>query len=251
MEKIKIQLVSDTHTYNVEISEDADLVVHAGDIGNGNIGHILNFVDACKNKEKPYVLVLGNHDFYGRQKISNVYAELDKYSVNYLTTGKEFVYKGFTFVGGVFFTDFTLNAEEAWDVDSNKLDAQKNISDFFEILNEKNQFITPSEYVTLHTLDWNWIQKYRNKPNTIVLTHFPPNPIALSPYWKQYGGSLNSYFINTKNLKGFKYWFCGHVHDAFDKTVDGCRVINNAYGYKSEQHLNGYINKLLIEIEKD
>ena len=245
---MKIQLISDTHTYSVEISEEADLVVHAGDIGNGHIGHILNFVDACKNKNKDYVLVLGNHDFYGLQKISNVYKELDKYNINYLTAGKEFNYKGFTFVGGVFFTDFTLNAKGPWDIDKNKSDAKRSISDFFEILNDKNQFITPEEYITLHNIDWNWIQQYRNKPNTIVITHFPPNPVALHDYWKEHGGSLNSYFINTKDLTGFKYWLCAHVHDAFDKTVDGCRVINNAYGYRSEQNLNGYVNKLLIEV---
>lgn len=245
---MKIQLISDTHTYPIFISEEADLIVHAGDIGNGHIGHILSFVDACKNKNKDYVLVLGNHDFYGRQTISNVYKELDKYNINYLTSGKEFNYQGFTFVGGVFFTDFTLNALDELDVDKNKLSAQQHITDFFEILNDNKKFITPEDYVTLHALDWNWIQKYRNKTNVVVVTHFPPNPIALSPYWKKHGGALNAYFINTKNLKGFKYWLTGHVHDAFDKEVDGCRVINNAYGYSSEQNLNGFDKNKLIEL---
>lgn len=121
--------------------------------------------------------------------------------------------------------------------------AELGISDFTYIRDTST-----SDYVTRHNMDWSWIQKYKNNPNVVVCTHFPPNPVALSDYWKVNGVTLNPYFINTKNLEDFNLWLCGHVHDAFDKTADGCRVVCNPYGYTTEQHINGFIHNLLIEI---
>ena len=61
---MKIQLISDTHTYDYDISPEADVIVHAGDFSN-NLRGCLDFVDICKSQNKEYVFCLGNHDYYG------------------------------------------------------------------------------------------------------------------------------------------------------------------------------------------
>lgn len=121
--------------------------------------------------------------------------------------------------------------------------AEIGISDFTLIKDTST-----ADYIIRHDKDWDWIQKYKNNPNVVVCTHFPPNSVALSDYWKINGVTLNPYFINTKNIKGFSLWLCAHTHNAFDKTIDGCRVICNPYGYAKEQNSTGFISNLLIEV---
>ena len=50
---MKIQLVTDTHGYNyIQINPEADLIIHAGDAGNG-IQDLLEFSFLVKAKQKP------------------------------------------------------------------------------------------------------------------------------------------------------------------------------------------------------
>lgn len=77
------------------------------------------------------------------------------------------------------------------------------------------------------------------KPNTLITKE----KVINEDFWCI--TILNENFFIRRNNK---ISLTGNCHDAFDKEVDGCRVINNAYGYKSEQNLNGYVNKLLIEV---
>jgi hypothetical protein len=91
-------------------------------------------------------------------------------------------------------------------------------------------------------MDWNWIQKYKNNPNVVVCTHFPPNPVALSEYWKVNGVTLNPYFINTKNLEGFTLWVHGHTHNALDKISKKAKKIGavNCITVSKKKKLKGY-----------
>lgn len=244
---MKVQIISDTHTNPYELNIEADLIVHLGDISNGNWAYILQFVDKCKAINKPYVLVVGNHDAYFKS-YEELYDFLDLHQVNYLKEGKEFKFQNKIFVGGTFFTNFTLNAKNDLDIDLNKDTARYNIYDFIAIRRKDNKFITPEDYVTMHNIQWNWIQKYRNNPDVVVLTHFPPHPAVLSDYWKAEGGALNSYFINTKNLTGFSNWFFGHTHDFVDIIADGCHLICNPLGYPKEHDKNGFVKEFLVNL---
>jgi predicted phosphodiesterase len=61
---MKIQILSDTHTFDYDIADEAEVVVHAGDFSN-NLRGCLEFVDVCKSLNKQPLFVLGNHDYYG------------------------------------------------------------------------------------------------------------------------------------------------------------------------------------------
>ena len=61
---MKIQLLSDTHGFDYDISEEADVIVHAGDFSNSLRG-VVDFAEYCQDMGKDYVFALGNHDYYG------------------------------------------------------------------------------------------------------------------------------------------------------------------------------------------
>jgi hypothetical protein len=195
---------------------DADFIIHCGDASNGEFKYIDEFVNKCKEAKKPYVFVLGNHDFYNND-MEDVYKELHSKGYNYLTEGKEYNHNGYTFVGGTLWTNFHQNKLEysnPYQLDINKLNAKQCVNDFY-CIRYKGRLVTPNDYITFFNKDWNWIQQYRNKPNTIVVTHFPLHQCCLDPYWANHptGKLLNPYFINDLDCTGFSLVLNGHCVD--------------------------------------
>ena len=82
---MKIQLLSDTHSHldRFKINKEADLIIHAGDFTNklDGINQIVKFSDLCEDHGTPYVIVLGNHDFWNNT-IENTFKELDQGPLN-------------------------------------------------------------------------------------------------------------------------------------------------------------------------
>lgn len=245
---MKIQLISDTHTYDYDISPEADVIVHAGDFSN-NLRGCLDFVDICKSQNKEYVFCLGNHDYYG-SVLNDAISFLKSQKLNFLHWDNSIVINGYTFVGGTLFSNFRYNAySHAYkdQVDYNKHFAEKGIYDFIAIRSDVNKFITADEYVTMFNKTYNNINKYKNQDNVIVVTHFPPSVACMDPQYE--GSPLNPYFINDLNVTGFKHWLSGHTHTAVDTVENGCRLVINPLGYPSEQLKgNGFTPQKIIEL---
>lgn len=230
------------------MSPDADLILHLGDASNGNPKYILEFVEKCKAIDKPYIFVAGNHDSY-QWDITSLYEWMDSQGINYLTDGKEYSYGGYTFIGSCLYSNYELYSHEPHDVDKYKLEAQAGISDF-SLVKLDGKLVTPNDYVTMFNKQYNWIKKYRGRDDVVVLTHFLPNKHCISDYWLNHPSCwrLNAYFASNIDVKGFKHWFYGHSHSQMDKVVDGCRLVNNALGYKGEFTGSGYTEHLIIEL---
>ena len=96
---MKIQLLSDTHGSPYALHPEADVIAHAGDFGNG-LAAMRQFQAACNEAGKPYVFVLGNHDYY-HENMSDVRLQLR--DEPYLRAGKTVQINGWTFVGGTLF----------------------------------------------------------------------------------------------------------------------------------------------------
>lgn len=99
---MKIQLLSDTHGSPYTLHPEADVIAHAGDFGNG-LAAMRQFQAACNEAGKPYVFVLGNHDYY-YENMSDVRLQLRDEPC--LCAGKTVQIKGRTFVGGTLFSNF-------------------------------------------------------------------------------------------------------------------------------------------------
>jgi predicted phosphodiesterase len=55
---LKLQILSDTHNSKYSISEQADVIIHAGDFSNRLSGAI-EFAEKCKSLNKKFIFVLG------------------------------------------------------------------------------------------------------------------------------------------------------------------------------------------------
>lgn len=246
---MKLQLLSDTHGSPYFIDQNADLIVHLGDFGNGLKGAV-EFHENCKKLGKPYVFVQGNHDFY-HENMTEVYRKIQDLGLNCLFEHRVFEFDGWSFVGGTLFTNFRQNTVVFREHEKFKLISERCIADFGYIFdyqtNEKSEKrITGNDYVRFFNHQLNWINRFRGKDKTVVLTHFPPSLICQDPQFDS--SPLNPYFINDINLEGFKFWFSGHTHSAIDTVFQGCRVVINPLGYPNEQGKNGFISDLLIEL---
>lgn len=253
---MKLQLLSDTHGYDYDLSEEADVIVHAGDFSN-SIKGMIQFANRCKEMGKDFVFTLGNHDYYTTDIYSTFNFLKTYYPNNALLFDNSIVIKGKTFVGGTLFTNFRANRIQYDDpiaFDANKKKAEEWVYDFsaVQIGDGKKglRTVTGSDYHTLFNLYYNNIQKFKNKKDVIVVTHFPPHLACLDPYWGTHptASSLNPYFINDLDVKGFKTWLSGHTHTAVDTIVDGCRLVINPKGYPDEHDMNGYQPKLILEV---
>lgn len=250
---MKIQILSDTHNNAYTFDKEAELIVHAGDFSNSLKGCI-EFVNKCNAEGKKHVFVLGNHDYYN----SDIVTVLDFFKqnpgYNLLTYDNSIEIEGYTFVGGTLFTNFRANRlmyDNPLQFTSNKQIARHGIYDFLAIKN-RNRILVPDDYVTLFNMHYNNIMKYKKQNKVVVVTHFPPHLACLDPYWGVHptASSLNPYFINDLDVKGFKLWISGHTHTAVDTTVDGCRLIVNPLGYPDEHDVNGYNKKLILDLKK-
>ena len=249
-------MLSDTHTALPEDTIDltADLIVHVGDFGNAGNYFADVYFKYCKQHNKEFIFVLGNHDYW-HSHIDETVKYFKDLGANILYGSNEIKWKGYTFIGGTFWSNFRANKLQYDDpllFDRYKNDCRALI-DFTRIgSNQHNGFVTPEEYVTLNNSEWNHYQQYKNRDDVIVLTHFPPSLACIDPYCSTHpqGQVFNPYFINDRNLKGFKLVLAGHTHTAVDTVIDGCRVVINPYGHANEQLKgNGYRDKFCIELE--
>lgn len=231
-----VQLLSDTHgnLSAVEINENADLIIHCGDLAKhyGTIKPILDFKELCDNHSKKHLIVLGNHDYYGFEYRKGLLDYLEQKGVNVLYTGKKYIHDGICFVGDTLFSGFNLGEYPEKEVMEC---AAFYINDFKGyIINEDGSDFSVEDCKMNHAIQLEWINQFRGKENTVILSHFPPSPICID---KKYDGDLlNGYFINNIDLTGFKMWFCGHTHRTFRGAANGCKVFINASGYARDNY---------------
>lgn len=249
---MKLQILSDTHNSEYQLSKDADLIIHAGDFSN-RLSGATKFAETCKNLNKNFIFVLGNHDFYCSNYNLVVDFLRENYPQNALLDDNHIKIQDKIFVGGTLFTNFrsntTLTSPTA--LLQFKKDAEQSIYDFDQIMiSNDNRPITADDYITLFQLYHQNIMQFKGQDNVIVITHFPPHLACLDPYWGNHpiASALNPYFINDLDIHGFKLWISGHTHTAIDTIVDGCRLIINPLGYPQEQGKNGYRESLIIEV---
>lgn len=263
--KLKILHFSDLHL-NREIDIDIfipslpdeskyDIIIISGDISNGDITLIKKLVDKLT---KPVYFVCGNHDYYNNN-ITDAHKFLLDSGLNLLKEGLDYKYNHngieYTIVGATLWTSFLLDGRKARH--NARKEAFNSIADFHCITyNTSKLSLDLMEY--LHLKDWNWLAKFKNKPNTIVVTHFPCSKLTQHECYE--GDVLNPYFRTNKITTGFNLILSGHTHNCFDVIDDyNCRHHINSLGYKKEFYrsvsvvdgsvvgYNGYLSHKIIE----
>jgi UDP-2,3-diacylglucosamine pyrophosphatase LpxH len=210
----------------------ADVLVLAGDIQPGTAG-LARFADAGL----PVIYVPGNHEYYGHH-FDETNAELRAAAKSlgiHLLDNDEAVVGGVRFLGSTLWTDFRLDGELG--VPRAMQAAGQLVFDFKSIRYAGSALLTPKDTVLLHRQSVEWLAQKLDEPfpgTTVVVTHHAPHLGSIHPRWER--SPINpSFASDLSHLMGkAPLWIHGHMHDSFDYTVAGTRVVCNPKGYFGE-----------------
>lgn len=244
---IKIALGSDLHLgprdsarrrRALDFSEEANVIVLAGDIGVGMHPASIVRQVADNHPSAQIVWVAGNHEFYGTnvdkqiQRYRNAFEGDDR--IHFLENDAVEIL-GFRILGCTLWTDFSIlrETEMAMEV------AGREISDFLYIqVRDKDRF-QPSDAAARFNESCAYLQQQLtagSPERTIIVSHFPPGLESRNRLFPL--GYLSGYFQANADHLIEKYqpalWLCGHNHYSTDFNKGNTRIVSNQLGYPSE-----------------
>lgn len=230
---MKLHVLNDLHVEFGDFAPpatDADFVILAGDIGVGMEG--LHWA-MDRFPDRPVIYVPGNHEFY-HHDIGLIEALKDAASGHlHVLNDDEIIIDGVRFLGCILWTDFALSGEA--ERLSAMLTARQLMSDYSLIRNHGREF-TPEDAARLHAASRAWLACRLAEPfagKTVVVTHHAPSTRSVPA---RYAGhplapAFASDLEHLMDGKRIALWVHGHVHDAYDYTIRGTRVVCNPRGY--------------------
>lgn len=251
---MKIQLASDLHLEFIQrefpgerlISPayGADLLVLAGDIGNGT-----QAIELFKDWPVPILFLAGNHEFYGAS-IEQMRVDLRKAAAGTSITfmDNDLVdFGGVRFLGTTLWTDYRLELNRT----QRQLmeQAELSINDHRRIVCQEGRF-TAAKALAEHELARAWLDRELNWPydgKTVVISHHGPHPLSVHPRYA--GDPVNAAFVSdlSELLPKADFWLHGHVHDSFDYNVGKCRMVANPLGYPRNVRSVEHAKELVFE----
>lgn len=216
------------HLFELQINNPVDYLILAGDIATLDTLDLLeNFFEKLNYKKIFYVL--GNHEYYSKDKIKNVseiYKNLcDKYGI-ILLDNNSYKINNIKIVGSTLWSNIS---KEGYNFISDKL------------------YMSQEEIIDMHKKCINYLENELSEENTIVITHHMPSKIFVDKKYKIYDNS--AYASNCEHLfkQGITHWIYGHTHTKFRKLIGNIEFVCNSYGYPRENDNSNY--ECLIEIK--
>ncbi len=246
---MKLQILSDLHlSTGGQACPDtsADLIVLAGDVARPAAA--MAWATALGRR---VLYVPGNHEFYGGS-LDGTVAELRRLSNG---SGVSVLYKdavvidGVRFLGATLWTDFRL-FDDSGQRDVAMEAGSRFTRDFTHIrLRDADEALFSPSHSTGEFDDHaGWLEASLREPfdgPTVVVTHHAPSQGSIHPRFE--GSLINACFASNAEhlLNGERVglWIHGHMHDSFDYTVNGTRVVCNPRGYIK----NGAIENALFD----
>lgn len=201
---------------------------------------------------KAVVLVLGNHDFYGRKSklgkkyILEYYNFLQQFgNVHLLSRHTPSVeIDGEIFIGATLWTNF--HGKPVDSITHGFYTSKSN--DFLNITyaHDNGKFFSnyqPKHWLNEFIHDFNWIKKEvaKNKDkNIVVLTHFAPSLKCVDQsdmtgeYAEYYKSDLDKFIIDNPEIHT---WLIGHIHSRNDLVVGNTHIFSNPVGYDLKDDL--------------
>lgn len=237
--------------------KEADLIVLAGDICPG-VRSVQWAQEAFAGK--PVVFVIGNHELYGGN-VSRTSIEIKKATKGsnvHVLDSEAVVIDGVRFIGTTFWTDFKLFGSSMAELGTALHVAKNCMADFSCITHGTTGWMTPAQSVHLHRVAKAWLQEEIERSvfhagPTVVVTHHAPAWGSLAPRWAK--DPVSPAFVSRCEdlvAKAEGLWIHGHTHQAFDYTIDKCRVVCNPRGYKTKDgggEVTGFDSHLLVDLE--
>ena len=256
---MKIRVLSDLH---LEFAGwrpppgDEDVVVLAGDIGEGRSG-----VPWARKffRDKPIVYVPGNHEYYGRDldELRLGLRESGRTHDVHVLDGDELVIGGVRFVGATLWTDFEVGGCDPATVKQAMCHCQSEMTDY-QVIRRWGSALCPEDTREIHCAQRDWLRRalmgctpvgqHQSGP-TVVVTHHAPSLRSIAP--QHIGNMLNASFASDlTELMGpqVALWIHGHMHDSLDYIERGTRVVCNPRGYLPMEPNQDFDPALVVEV---
>jgi len=253
---MKIQFCSDLHLemrdshYYRPDQTTADVLVFAGDIHSG-LG-VVEFVKQEGAKQnRPVILVVGNHEFYGHDyhhRLNKIRTEASQCKNVHLLENSEVVIDGTRFLGATLWADYL--GSDPKDEAINMAYAGRMLRDHTAIRMGEYNF-TPRDAQELCRVSKLFLAFKLNAKfdgPTVVVTHHGP---SLKCQHLNYRASE----ISAAFQSDFDYlvekadvWIYGHSHSNLDTMVGKCRLVSNQQGYPSEELPVPYRPDWIVEV---
>jgi Icc-related predicted phosphoesterase len=251
---MNIQIASDLHLeflesrfpgYRIiEPVSGTGVLVLAGDIHQG-----ARAIELFNDWPVPVVYVHGNHELYHRQyddAVDSLRTASRGSNVRFLECD-DVVLNGVRFLGCCLWTDYALYpGNEA----AAMREAELRLADH-RTIHIGDRLFTAQDALERHARARAWLGKKLAEDfdgKTVVVTHHAPHPKSIHSRYA--GALLNGAFAS--NLAPLvvqsDLWIHGHVHDSFDYTVGGTRVVANPRGYVRSQSVS---STTLLEWENE
>ena len=235
---MKIRLLSDLHTefrlpyktHPMSEYRGEDVLVLAGDIASGST-NTMDVIKHFKSVGFPHIIyVPGNHEYYGtsvQDFDSKMREKCAKLTGVHFLNGDTIILNNVRFIGASLWTNFNDNpiSEHA---------ARTMIADFkhikgFKPSGAKDMYRRHLEYIKMQH------ENRAQYQQSVIVTHFLPAQVCISPRFRADYTGLNDYFANR--LDDWIYemtdatWLFGHTHDTVDTVVGTTRLVANPHGY--------------------
>jgi predicted phosphodiesterase len=251
---MRIQLASDLHLEMLQQhfpgerliapAPDADVLVLAGDIGNG-----LQAVTLFRDWPVPVLYVLGNHEPYGHElhQLRLDLAAAVRGTPIALLDNNGLTFDGVRFLGCTLWTDYRLRLNRT----------QRQLMEHAELhLNDHrlircgHRVFTAEDALAEHEASRTWLESQLGVPftgRTVVVTHHGPHSLSTHPRYA--GDALNAAFVSNLEhlLPGADTWLHGHVHDNVDYRLGPCRVVANPRGYPLNLRRASTVGNIVFE----
>ena len=230
---MKLHVLNDIH---IEFGDfrppptDADVVILAGDIGVGREG--LDWA-ADRFPDRPVIYVPGNHEFY-RHDLA-LTGELKSRAPDHIhvLNDDQVIIGGVRFLGCILWTDFALfgGADQFFAMQT----ARQRMNDYLLIRNQDRHF-TPEDAARLHVASRAWLGSRLAQPfaeKTVVVTHHAPSLRSVPARYADHplAPAFASDLETLMDERRITLWVHGHIHEAYDYTIRGTRVVCNPRGY--------------------
>jgi predicted phosphodiesterase len=260
---MKIFLISDIHSENPEAvvdpyldyeclkfsyPEEADVVVLAGDIGEGIKGLLW-----ARNRfaDKEIIYVPGNHEYYEADLaiLDDMIPKAKELGIHLLNNDSVTI-DGVRFLGTTLWTNFDNYSPEAlakaersmrdyhyikcrawWKNEHNREKALR-LMDSDSAFGFDPECFSPAVAYLLHREALDWLSQRLNKPHpgkTVVVTHHAPSLRSSIHADYAYVSDLVKFITNRADK--IDLWCHGHIHQPVDYEVAGVRIVSNPRGY--------------------
>lgn len=257
---MKVQILSDLHIDSYvrrgepkgEIpATDADIIIVAGDTGNGEYGMSWLQQQAAR-LQKPILTVAGNHEYF-HQDVLEFDAALQHWD-NFVDAKQSQDMQGVKLlqcdsldIDNVRILGCTLWTDYQYQATDDTIPAAMQFMRDYKQISAGSVMFSPDISKQIHHKHRQWLlaslqQAYAEGRKCIVITHHSVSPLSVSEKYAHLPS--NAAFVS--DLSEWMYadwapalWVHGHTHEAFDYQLGNTRVVVNPRAYPGEVSSTG------------